>query len=106
MNHSGMGAINAMALRSLANGPQQWNAVYSCGITLHDRHKELAMKIPPTVNHGEGNPEAAKRFNKAEKAFVGSSSGKKRIRAGVTVQPGEQSDLYEAEQRGKARARE
>lgn len=63
------------------------------------------MKKPSIVNHGEGNPEAAERFNKAETEFVGSKRGKNRIRAGVTVQPGEQSEFDEAEQRGKARAR-
>jgi hypothetical protein len=63
------------------------------------------MKNPSTVNRGEGNPEAAERFNKAETKFVGSERGKKRIRAGATVVPGEQSELDEAERRGKARAR-
>jgi hypothetical protein len=63
------------------------------------------MKNPPAVNHGEGNPEAAERFNKAETKFVASERGRKRIRAGVTMQPGEQSELDTAEQHGKARAR-
>jgi hypothetical protein len=30
-------------------------------------------------NHGEGNPEAADRFNKAERAFVASARGKKKV---------------------------
>ena len=64
------------------------------------------MKNPPAANLGEGNPEAAKRFNEAETAFVASVRGKKRIRAGVTIQPGEQAELDGAEQNGKARARE
>jgi hypothetical protein len=63
------------------------------------------MKNPSSVNRGEGNPEAAERFNKAETKFVGSERGKKRIRAGATVPPGEQSELEEAERRGKARSR-
>jgi hypothetical protein len=63
------------------------------------------MKNSSTANHGEGNPEAAERFNKAETGFVGSERGKKRIRAGASVQPGEQPGLEEAEQAGKARAR-
>lgn len=40
------------------------------------------MKKQTTVNQGEGNTEAAERFNKAETAFVGSARGKKRIRTG------------------------
>ena len=63
------------------------------------------MKKPSIVNRGEGNPEAAERFNKAETKFVGSERGNKRIRAGAAVLPGEQSELDEAERRGKARAR-
>jgi hypothetical protein len=63
------------------------------------------MKNPSTGNRGEGNPEAAERFNKAETKFVGSERGKKRIGAGAAVLPEEQSELDEAERRGKARAR-
>jgi hypothetical protein len=63
------------------------------------------MKNPSTVNRGEGNPEAAERFNNAETKFVGSERGKKRIHAGAAVLPGEQSELEEAERLGKARAR-
>jgi len=63
------------------------------------------MKNPLTVNHGEGDPEAAQRFNKEETEFVASKRGKKRIREGVSVQPGEQAELDESERRGKARAR-
>lgn len=62
------------------------------------------MKNPP-VNHGEGNPEAAKDFNKAETDFVNSKVGKKRISDGPSVKPEEQPELDEAEQRGKAPAR-
>jgi hypothetical protein len=66
--------------------------------------KEHAMEKSPT-NHGEGNPEAAEEFNEAEREFVNSARGKKEIRKGPRVQPGEEADLEQAEQRGKARAK-
>jgi hypothetical protein len=63
------------------------------------------MKKSSASNRGEGNAEAAARFNKAESQFVASDRGKKRIRAGTRVQPGEQSQLDEAEQRARARSK-
>ncbi len=57
------------------------------------------------INHGEGNPEAAADFNQAERDFVTSERGKKKIKAGPHVKPGEESGLEQAEQRGKSRAK-
>jgi hypothetical protein len=57
------------------------------------------------VNHGEGNPEAAAEFNKAEREFVASDKGQRTIKEGPHVKPGEEADLQQAEQRGKSRAR-
>jgi hypothetical protein len=54
-----------------------------------------------TTNHGEGNPEAAAEFNKAEQAFVNSPQGKAKIRKGANVRPEEEADLEQAEQRAK-----
>jgi hypothetical protein len=55
-------------------------------------------------NHGEGNPEAADRFNTAEREFVNSESGKQKIQEGAHVSPDEEADLAKAEQLGRARA--
>lgn len=58
-----------------------------------------------SVNHGEGNPEAAAEFNKAERDFVASPEGQRKIKEGPKVKPGEEADLKDAEQRGKSRAK-
>jgi len=57
------------------------------------------------INHGEGNPEAAAEFNEAEKAFVNSQSGKRKIKEGAQVKPGEAAELERAEQEGKSHAK-
>jgi hypothetical protein len=56
-------------------------------------------------NHGEGNPDAAKRFNKAERSFVDSARGKEKIREGTHVPPAEEADLAKAEQVGRDHAK-
>jgi hypothetical protein len=48
-------------------------------------------------NHGEGDPEAAQRFNEAEAAFVKSERGRTKIQKGPQVRPEEESELAEAE---------
>ena len=48
-------------------------------------------------NHGEGNPEAAERFNKAEQEFVNSERGQSKIREAGNVRPDEQAQLEEAD---------
>ena len=53
-------------------------------------------------NHGEGNPEAADRFNTAERKFVSSTRGKKKIQEGADVRPEDRDRLGEA---GTARSR-
>jgi hypothetical protein len=57
------------------------------------------------VNHGEGNPEAAAEFNKAERDFVASDKGQRKIKEGPRVKPGEEASLKEAEQQGKSHAK-
>ena len=64
----------------------------------------MTNKAP--ANHGEGDPEAAERFNKAEREFVNSERGKQKIKKGPQVRPDEETDLEKAEQRGRERARE
>jgi len=64
------------------------------------------MATKSTSNHGEGNPEAAERFNEAERAFVNSDRGRQKIRTGPQVQPDEEAELGEAEQRGRERAKD
>jgi hypothetical protein len=56
-------------------------------------------------NHGEGNPEAAARFNTAEREFVGSARGKKKIQEGADVRADEEADLARSEQLGRERAK-
>ena len=58
-----------------------------------------------STNHGEGSPEAAAEFNKAEQAFVNSPKGKAKISKGPDVRPEEQAELAQAEQRAKARGK-
>ena len=57
------------------------------------------------TNHGEGNPEAAEEFNKAEQEFVKSAKGKAKIRKGPQVRPEDEAGLVQAEQRAKARGK-
>jgi hypothetical protein len=57
------------------------------------------------MNHGEGNPEAAARFNTAEQEFVHSARGKKKIKKGPDVRPGEEAELAEAERVGREHAK-
>jgi hypothetical protein len=59
----------------------------------------------PNTNHGEGDPEAAAEFNKAEQDFVNSPQGKAKIGKGPNVRPEEEADLAQAEQRAKARGK-
>jgi hypothetical protein len=64
------------------------------------------MSDKSSSNHGEGNPEAAERFNTAERQFVNSDSGKKKIKQGAQVRPGEEAELAKAEQAGRAHAKD
>ena len=52
------------------------------------------MSNDPSGNHGEGDPEAAARFNKAETRFVGSVRGTEAIREGADVQPEELDEVF------------
>ena len=55
-------------------------------------------------NHGEGDADAAARFNEAEQSFVRSDCGKKKIRKGTRVPPDEERSLKEAARLGHERA--
>jgi hypothetical protein len=57
-------------------------------------------------NHGEGDPEAADRFNTAEREFVKSDRGRKKIEEGVRVRAGEEAELEDAEKRARAHAKD
>ena len=59
-----------------------------------------------TTNHGEGDPEAAERFNTAEQAFVGSARGQQKIKDGPRVRPDEQAELDKAEKTGLEHAKD
>jgi hypothetical protein len=63
------------------------------------------MATNSNTNHGEGNPDAGKRFNEAETRFVESAPGKQKVRDGANVGPDEESALADAERLGKARAK-
>jgi len=56
-------------------------------------------------NQGEGNREAAARFNEAEKRYVQSPQGEEKIRAGVHVPPEEELEITEAERLAGDRAK-
>jgi hypothetical protein len=58
-----------------------------------------------SANHGEGNPEAANRFNAAEQDFVKSKRGQDKIRKGPQVRSQEEADLSQAESAGRAHAK-
>jgi len=57
-------------------------------------------------NHGEGDPEAAARFNDAQTRFVASARGAKKVREGAAARPDEEAALDEAARLGKARSKE
>jgi hypothetical protein len=56
-------------------------------------------------NQGEGNREAARRFNQAEQQFVQSPRGRERIKKAGDVAPSEVPELERAERAGKSHAR-
>jgi hypothetical protein len=64
------------------------------------------MHKPSSTNHGEGNPQAAEHFNSAERQFVESERGKKKIREGAKVRPNEEADLAEAERIARQHAKD
>jgi hypothetical protein len=64
------------------------------------------MQKPSSTNHGEGNPEAAEHFNSAERQFVDSERGRKKIREGARVRPNEEADLAEAERIAREHAKD
>jgi hypothetical protein len=63
------------------------------------------MEKQSSANHGEGDPEAAERFNTAERTFVESARGKKAISEGAQVRADEEPDLARAEEQARARSR-
>ncbi|MEP6547825.1 MAG: hypothetical protein ABJD53_10200 [Gammaproteobacteria bacterium] len=64
----------------------------------------MTKNSPP--NHGEGDPEAAARFNSAERAFVDSARGRKKIKEGPKVTANEEPELTRAEQIGRDHAKD
>ena len=63
------------------------------------------MSNESPANHGEGNPEAADRFNTTERQFVNSPQGKQKIQEGTHVPPEEEAELSEAEQLARRRSK-
>jgi hypothetical protein len=64
----------------------------------HERHGQGNSD----ANHGEGNPEAAAHFNKAEHEFVASKRGQRKIREAGNVRPEEEAELEQAERATRA----
>lgn len=56
-------------------------------------------------NHGEGDPQAADRFNAAEREFVKSKRGRRKIEEGPQVRPDEEAELADAENAGREHAK-
>ena len=67
--------------------------------------KQSASNQAEGSNHGEGDPQAADRFNVAEQAFVESPRGKKAISDGTQVRADEEAELAKAEEQGRARSK-
>jgi superoxide dismutase, Fe-Mn family len=63
------------------------------------------LQTDPEGNHGEGDPNAAARFNDAQTRFAASVRGARKICDGAAVRPDEQAMLDEAVRLGKARAK-
>ena len=63
------------------------------------------MSKKSETNRGEGNPEAANRFNAAEQDFVKSKRGQEKIKKGPQVRPQEEADLSKAESAGRSHAK-
>jgi hypothetical protein len=59
-----------------------------------------------TRNQGEGDREAARRFNEKERAFVASKRGRRAIEENGLVDPEEAPQLIEAQVEAMRRARE
>jgi len=70
---------------------------------MFNQEQHVEKQVPE--NHGEGNPEAADRFNKAEQEFVASPRGKQKIREGAKVRPEDEQTLAAAEQAERAHAK-
>ena len=60
--------------------------------------KQPVQNLGDGKNHGEGDPDAAERFNKSEREFVNSRRGQDKIQEGPKVRADE-----EAESRGSER---
>ena len=56
-------------------------------------------------NHGEGDPEAAERFNEAETPFLKSARRERAVRKGTKVRPKEEAALQDAEKRSRERSK-
>jgi hypothetical protein len=57
-------------------------------------------------NQGEGNKEAARRFNKETRQFLETEEAKKRLTEGAELDEEEEAEGLEAEKRGRQRAKE
>ena len=64
------------------------------------------MNNESSKNHGEGDKEAADRFNSAEQDFVNSQRGKLKIKEGPKVRPDEEAELENAEKAGRGHAKD
>ena len=60
---------------------------------------------PAEGNQGEGNRDAARRFDQAEKSFVESERGKRQIKRAGEVTPQEAEVLEGAEQIGQSHSK-
>ena len=58
-------------------GDATYEVIIIEGVSPVEKASPVEKKSPE--NHGEGNPEAADRFNTAEQGFVNSAQGRKKI---------------------------
>jgi hypothetical protein len=66
----------------------------------HQPIQASRMSKKSTPNHGEGNPQAASRFNRAEVDFVRSRRGKEAIDAGAKEVLEDDAEIMQAENEG------
>ncbi len=63
-------------------------------------------KVDKKQNQGEGNREAARRFNEQEKQFTRSRQGKQAIKEGIPLSEAAAREAERKEREGRQRAKE
>jgi hypothetical protein len=70
------------------------------------KQQEIVSMSKSSRNQGEGDREAARRFNEKSEAFIDSEEGKRAIDEGTDLSEGEQQEAERKEREALKRARE